>query len=260
MPPKASNYTTEDYVTMAQVRELLDQQKDFYKTLLEQQERSFKTCVQVIVDSSNKRIDDLIKQIYDFKMSLEMTQKEVDDYKASTSTLTKNCNEIRSDLDTICKSLLAYSDKTEYLDGQSKPNNIIIDGIKESGNENMTESEGKVRQLLSEKLQLDHLKIELDMVHRAGKSVPGKPERPRPILVRFLRFKDKLAVLDRAKKLKGSGIYINEDFPEAVRQKRKELLPALRAARQRGDIAYLKYDKLIIHPPRISPQRETSDS
>lgn len=71
--PKTSNNTTEEYVTMAQVRELLDQQKEFYRTLLEQQEKSFKACVQIIVDSSNRRIDDLAKQVYDFKVSLEMT-------------------------------------------------------------------------------------------------------------------------------------------------------------------------------------------
>ena len=56
VPPKASNYNTEEYVTMAQLRESLDQQKDFYRTLLEQQEKSFKSCVQITVDSSNKRI------------------------------------------------------------------------------------------------------------------------------------------------------------------------------------------------------------
>lgn len=50
------------------MREILDQQKDFYRTLLEQQEKNFKSCVQIIVDSSNKRIDDLSKQVYDFKV------------------------------------------------------------------------------------------------------------------------------------------------------------------------------------------------
>jgi len=70
-PSKASNLTTEDYVTMAQVRELLGQQKDFYRTLLEQQEKNCKSSVQIIVDSTNKRIDDLSKQVYDFKVSDE---------------------------------------------------------------------------------------------------------------------------------------------------------------------------------------------
>lgn len=36
---------------MAQVHELLEQQKDFYKKLLEQQEKNFKSCVEILVDS-----------------------------------------------------------------------------------------------------------------------------------------------------------------------------------------------------------------
>lgn len=79
-------------------------------------------------------------------------------------------------------------------------------------------------------------------------------ERPPPIMVRFLRGKDKPAVLDRLKKLQGIGIFINEDFPEAVRQKRKELHPGLNAARERSEIQYSKYDKLIVHPPQ-NPQQ-----
>lgn len=256
MPAKASNSTHEEFVTLPQMRELLEQQKDFYKTLLEQQERSFKSCLQVFVDSSNKRIDDLTMQMFDFKQSLEMTQKDVDDFKVSSCALTKNCNEFRAELDKISKSLLAYSNKNELLEGHSKRNNIVIEGMKESGKENVSECEDKVRMLFTEKLQLDHIKIELERVHRAGKS--DNLDKPRPIVVRFLRLKDKFAVLDRAKRLKGTGIFINEDFPEAVQQKRKELLPAMKTARQRGDVAYLKYDKLIFHPPRNAPTLTTA--
>ncbi|KAG7462371.1 hypothetical protein JOB18_039091 [Solea senegalensis] len=207
MPPKASNHTTEEYVTMAQVRELLDQQKDFYRTLLEQQKKSFKTCVQIIVDSSNRRTDDLSKQVYDLQVSLEMTQKDFDDFKISCKPWSKNCMETRTDLDTICKSMISISDKTEYLEGQSRRQNVVVNGIKGSGNEKVSESEEKVR-----KLQLDHLKIELDWAHRTGKPM-ALSEKPRPIVVRFLRLKDKLAVLDKAKNLKGSGIFINKVFP-----------------------------------------------
>ena len=84
---------------MTQMRELLDQQKDFYRTLLEQQEKSFKTCVQIIVDSSKRRIDDLSKQVYDFKVSLEMTQKVFYDFKLLCKTWSKNSNETRADLE-----------------------------------------------------------------------------------------------------------------------------------------------------------------
>ena len=78
-------------------------------------------------------------------------------------------------------------------------------------------------------------------------------DRPRPIVVKF---KDKVAVLERAKNLRGTYIFLNEDYPEAVRQKRKELIPAMKAARVHADIACICYDRLIIHPPSQKPGRD----
>ena len=47
---------------MAQVRELLEEQKDFFKTLLEQQPNNFKSCVEILVDSSNERVGELLRE------------------------------------------------------------------------------------------------------------------------------------------------------------------------------------------------------
>jgi len=158
-------------------------------------------------------------------------------------------------METICKTLITINDKTDYMEGQSRRNNIIIDGIGESVSENWSDCEGKVKKLLSEKLQIDHRRIELERAHRTGKPSSSLPStRPRPIVAKFLRYKDKLEVLGKAKALKGTNIFINEDFPEAVRQKRKELLPAMRTARAEGKIAYLRNDKLIVHPPFQKPE------
>ena len=79
------------------------------------------------------------------------------------------------------------------------------------------------------------------------------------IVVKFLKFKDKVAVLERAKNLRGTYIFLNEVYPEAVRQKRKELIPAIKAVRARGDIADICYDRLIVHLPRsLEEMREPS--
>jgi predicted RNA-binding protein YlxR (DUF448 family) len=86
-------------------------------------------------------------------------------------------------------------------------------------------------------------------------SVPTGLENPPPaqvidpgrLVVKFLRFKNKVAVLERAKNLRGMYIFLNEDCPEAVRQ-RKALIPAMKAARACGDIAYICDDRLIVHP------------
>lgn len=123
-----------------------------------------------------------------------------------------------------------------------------MNDIPESSNEKWSDCEEKVKQLMQEKLKLDRNTVVLERTHRIGKPRNGNSTRPRPIVVKFLRYKDKEAVLERGKYLKGTNNYLNEGFPEAVHQKRKELMPALRAARDRGEIAYLRYDKLITHP------------
>ncbi|CDQ58933.1 unnamed protein product [Oncorhynchus mykiss] len=52
--------------------------------------------------------------------------------------------------------------------------------------------------------------------HSSGKPVTSLGDRPRLIVVKFLRFKDMMAVLKRAKNLRGTNIFLNEDCaPEA---------------------------------------------
>ena len=61
------------------------------------------------------------------------------------------------------------------------------------------------------------------------------------MMIKPLHFKDRQSVLPSAKKLKGTNLYITsqKDFSEAV-QLRKELLPKMKAARERGDKVSLK--------------------
>ena len=70
-----------------------------------------------------------------------------------------------------------------------------------------------------EKLKMDYGKTELERAYRTGKPTTGTGTRPRPIIVKFLRFKDKVVDLEKAKNLKGTYIFLNEDYPEAVHQK-----------------------------------------
>ena len=244
---------TEDMASMQQVREMFEQQKMHYKELMQQQETSYKNFTQIIMNTANQRVDELMKEIYELKSSLQFTQKEVDDLKLSCKKLSSDYGSNEKDTHKLAESLQMIDSKSDYLESQQRRNNIVVDGIPESPNEKWSDSEEKVRKMIQEKLHLDQSNICLERVHRTGKprtlTEDTTNTRPRTIVVKFLRFKDREAVLQRAKQLKGTNIYLNEDFPEAVRQKRKELLPAMRAARDRGDIAYLRYDKLITHPP-----------
>ena len=64
------------------------------------------------------------------------------------------------------------------------------------------------------------------------KSKYGKKDQPRTIVCKLLTYKDKVEVLQSCKKLKGSHIYINEDFCQATLQYREELWKEVKRLRE----------------------------
>ena len=49
---------------------------------------------------------------------------------------------------------------------------------------------------------------------------------------------------------KGTNMFVREDFSEKILAKRKELLPKMHEERRKGNIAFLRYDKLVTYPRR----------
>jgi len=70
MPPKASKAemkTDERYVSLSQLTDLMQQQKDMFMALLQQQQENFKGFVQIIMDSTNSRLETISKDIQEVK-------------------------------------------------------------------------------------------------------------------------------------------------------------------------------------------------
>lgn len=248
MPRVNTTNGSEDYISSSQVRELLEHERAHFKALLQQQELSYKNFTEIIMSTTSKRVDDLMKELQDLKTSLQYTQKEVDDLKAAQKELNNGCNSNADDIHKLAESMLVLDSKADSLETQCKQNNILIDGVPEISNEKWQDSEEKVKEIFQDKLELDYNKMIIEKVHRIGKFKSANSTRPRPIMVRFQSHKDKKQVMDKAKCLKGTKIFLNDDYPESVRQKRRELIPAMKAARDRGEIAFLRYDKLITYP------------
>ena len=74
-------------VSVSYVKYLLNEQKEFYKKLLQQQENSFKCFVQILVNSTNKRMDDLTRKVQDLQNSLQFSQGQLDELKQENSNL-----------------------------------------------------------------------------------------------------------------------------------------------------------------------------
>ncbi len=93
--------------------------------------------------------------------------------------------------------------KIDELEYRSRRTNLAMKGIKEGKNETWTQIEGKVSQVLEEKLDLKGVGIV--RAHRVGKLMEG---RDRPIVMKFVNEKERDEVLRRKNKLKSTTIYI----------------------------------------------------
>lgn len=77
----------------------------------------------------------------------------------------------------------------------------------------------------------------------------GKVERilhPRKVTCRFFCFKDKQKILQNAKKLKNTVIYIYEDFSKDTMEIRKSLWEEVLNYLRRGKFAYLNYGSVVV--------------
>ena len=100
------------------------------------------------------------------------------------------------------------------LQARSMRDNLIFYNIKELKNENVTDV---IHDVLENQLELENAKslVQIDRAHRLGKQDP-RSVRPRAIVCKLNYYPNKERILANARKLKGSGIAISEQFPEEI--------------------------------------------
>lgn len=108
----------------------------------------------------------------------------------------------------------AVSNKLDYMENQSRRSNLLIDGIPEEKGETSVGLEMKIQQMLAKNLDLDVSNIEIERAHRIGQFQDGR--RPRKVIMKLLKFKDRQRILYSTKKLKGTNIGAAEEKRSAT--------------------------------------------
>ena len=233
-----------EFVTTAMLREML-----------QVQERMFKSLLQSLLENVNSRLDAVIGTVAelkaglnicqvdakDLKESLEFSQRDIDDLKPYATKLAN----VEADIEDIYDSIDYHMDKLEYLENQSRRNNIRIDGILEAENESWDVTEEKVKEVLKDKLSLE-FEPSIEHAHCVGKIVTRTRRRPRTIVCRLREWKQKELIIKSSRRIKPAGIYIKEDLAQETLEKRDEQRPQLEEAKRKGKIAYFVLDKLIV--------------
>ena len=189
-------------------------------------------------------IESNIKEVRDSVQKLEATVTKL---KSDVAELDKGVKYIDADLvefkaktnediASLHKNLLyqeAYS-RRENLKFLNIPEQMVNAG--ESDHAVREDTKEVIYSFMKDKLKIsDAREIEFQRLHRNGKAA-GK--KPRPILVRFLRFTDRERVLKHARNLKDTLYAIHEDLPYEIVECRRQQMKKLKRARENGQTSY----------------------
>lgn len=140
-------------------------------------------------------------------------------------------------------------EKIRILENRKRKNNIVLYGLeeKERGELELVQEIKEIFEEASVNIECQ----EISTAYRLGK----KGAKIRPVVATITSHWRKQLIFINKKNLPAN-IYVEEDFPKEVLEKRKQLIPELKEQRKKGKIAYIKYDKLVVKEKEGNEKRK----
>ena len=234
--------TTPSSAKLRNDNDLVNTVRRVFKEEFEVHENKINDIIKTNMEAVNVRLNTISEKVHEITKSLKFTQNKFDEELAIVKN---NIKKVKSDMKEITEDLLdsdKVSSKLIELEDRSRRNNLRIDGIAEDQNESWHECEEKVLEVIKEKLEIQD-PIEIDRCHRMGKH---KRNRPRTIIFKLNKFKDKQKILQNARNLKYTGIFIYKDFCDDTMELRKSLWEQVLEHHWQNKITYLNYSSIVV--------------
>lgn len=189
---------------------------------------------------------------------LDFVQTKVADHGNRISSLEANANEVSDKLEVLeakCAAIEANYNKlkakTIDLESRCRRNNIRIVGLPESieGTQPTAFFSGLLKEVLGDEILPKA--PELDRAHRALVAKPAPGSRPRAVIVRVHHYQIKAAIIQEARRRRGSLCYqgkpfaIYEDYCPEVIEQRTPYREVMSRLYQEG------YKPALLYPARL---------
>ena len=176
---------TDEYVTIAVLIELLVTQ-----------ERLFKQSIDILKENHEDEVNGSKQTIEELKQSLMFSQKDIDEVKTKYYEIDHKINGVKDTVYSNQGEIDELYDQQEYVENQSRRNNVKILGIPGKDpkleKETWEESEDLALEAIKSKLKISE-DLKTERAHRVGKTRPpfhhvgGRKveSQPMPIVIRF---------------------------------------------------------------------------
>ena len=133
----------------------------------------------------------------------------------------------------------SLKDKLRDHEHRSRRDNLRFNGVREYENESQNDTEEILKDFLFEYLVYETLKQKVHIEPERKKE-----DTSRTIVAKFSSYQTKETILKNARKLKGTGYYINDGFSKETVEIRKENWKKVKELRKNDKYAILVYDKV----------------
>ncbi len=212
------------------------------------------------IDSTTQKLDTVDRRLTDTRQELQLAQ-------TSLANVTVENAILRQTVTNLALTTRRLNEQVISQENYSRKDNLLIHGLAESQNEDTLEIVTKIL----EKAGLENPRsLLIAACHRLGKFRKGEG-KPRSVIVRFVRRKDRDTVFQKLVTAKIDHVRVSHDLAELTLLRRNRLLPVyIEAKKSAGKSAKLVEDRLIIHgkeytletlnklPPELSPDKLSS--
>ena len=181
------------------------------------------------LSQSDEAFDDIRKRL-----------AKIEDDVSSVTALKIKINDVATVVDKNTKAIADISSRLNDSEDRARRSNLVFFGIADCECETWQQSEEKIIEVCSTRLNIGIGSTDIERAHRLGRY---NVSRNRPIIVKLSHFKMKQQILSNTKQLKGSNLSVSEDYSPSTRLARKQLI-AFGKSQQKP--FQLRYDKLIL--------------
>ena len=244
----ALNMTEEFSDTLQNILKKLDKldsieksMKDFQATLLKLEGRvqNLESCHA----TTRRDVEDIKESLNSIEADHQEASQSLKKIQDDTNTKLKSLEEENLKLGARIKEV---EDQHLYLEAYSRRENVKFENIPED-DASREDTELVLRSFLERDLgYVDAASVEIQRVHRLGKKKEGKQ---RPILARFLRFKDCQSMLALGPRLRETNFKMYQDLPFEIVERRRAQMDTFKKARRNNipaSFSKAQPDKLFV--------------
>ena len=148
------------------------------------------------------------KLLVDLSESIKFMSDKFDEFEKERQVQKQVIEELRGEVSSLNEKRNSITEQVDQQEQYSRRNRLLIHGIAERNQEN---TDDLALEIFREKLDIELTQRDLDRTHRIGKN-DKRSNRPRPVIVKFIRYNDRKKIFSKKKRLKNSGISITESL------------------------------------------------